>query len=152
MEIRAAEFQRYVQNDVHVRCACTTPWFQAPRNAEFCPLCLSGMTQCWHSAAQWAYSSQTPVAHSWGCGLLVVVISLREGLCRMLTSWNGGFSLHTVNFAYNDTRRGIKKVSLFAKCRYTQSLIICITVGWDFALGMEIMSLFANCRYIRSRY
>ena len=30
----------------------------------------------------------------------------------------------TVNFAYNDTRRGIKKVSLFAKCRHTRSLII----------------------------
>ena len=60
--------------------------------------------------------------------------------------------MHTVNFAYNDTRRGIKKVSLFAKCRYTRSLIICIPVGWDFALGMEILSLFANCRYIRSRY
>ena len=29
--------------------------------------------------------------------------------------------MHTVNFAYNDTRRGIKKVSLFAKCRYTRS-------------------------------
>ena len=58
----------------------------------------------------------------------------------------------TVNFAYNDTRRGIRKVALFAKCRYTRSLILCITVGWDFALGMEILSLFANCRYIRSRY
>ena len=33
-------------------------------------------------------------------------------------------SIHTVNFAYNDTQRGIKKVSLFAKCRYTRSLII----------------------------
>ena len=33
-------------------------------------------------------------------------------------------------------------MSLFAKCRYTRSLIICITVGWDFALGMEILSLF----------
>ena len=58
----------------------------------------------------------------------------------------------TVNFAYNNTRRGIRKVSLFTMCRYTRSLIICITVGWDFALGMEILSLFANCRYIRSRY
>ena len=58
----------------------------------------------------------------------------------------------TVNFAYNDTLRGIKKVSLFAKCRYTRSLIICITVGWEFALGMEILSLFTNCRYTRSRY
>ena len=38
------------------------------------------------------------------------------------------------------------------KCPYTRSLIICITVRWDFALGMEILSLFANCRYIRSRY
>ena len=38
------------------------------------------------------------------------------------------------------------------KCPYTRSLILCITVGWDFALGMEILSLFANCRYIRSRY
>ena len=47
----------------------------------------------------------------------------------------------TINFAYNDTRRGIKKVSLFAKCRYTRSLIIiiilCIKVGRDFALGMD---------------
>ena len=58
----------------------------------------------------------------------------------------------TVNLAYNDTRRGIKKVSLFAKCRYTRSLIICITVGWNFAPGMDIPSLFANCRYMRSRY
>ena len=58
----------------------------------------------------------------------------------------------TVTFAYNDTRRGIKKVSLFAKCCYTRSLIICIIVGWDFDLGMEILSLFANCRYVRSRY
>ena len=57
----------------------------------------------------------------------------------------------TVNFVYTDTRRGIRKVSLFAKCRYTRSPIICTTVGWDFALGMEILSLFANCRYIRSR-
>ena len=56
---------------------------------------------------------------------------------------------YTVNFAYSDTRRGIKKVSLFAKCRYTRSLIICITVGRDFALGMEMLSVFANCRYIR---
>ena len=32
----AAEFQHYVKNDVHVRCTCTTPWFQAPRNVEFC--------------------------------------------------------------------------------------------------------------------
>ena len=45
----------------------------------------------------------------------------------------------TVNFAYNDTRRGIKNVSLFAKCRCTRSLIICITVGWDYALGIEIL-------------
>ena len=30
----------------------------------------------------------------------------------------------TVNFAYNDTQRGIKKVSLCAKCRYTRSLIM----------------------------
>ena len=65
----------------------------------------------------------------------------------------------TVNFGYNNTRRGIRKVSLFAKCRYTRSLIIYIyvlqllnlrthffiTVRWDFALGMEILSLFANC-------
>ena len=37
MGIRAAEFQHYVKlNDVHVHCACTTPWFQAPQNAEFC--------------------------------------------------------------------------------------------------------------------
>ena len=41
----------------------------------------------------------------------------------------------TVNFVYNDTRRGIKKVSLFAKCPYTRSLIICITVGRDFGSG-----------------
>ena len=41
----------------------------------------------------------------------------------------------TVNFAYNDTRRGVKKVSLFAKCRYTQSLIICSTVGRSVASG-----------------
>ena len=58
----------------------------------------------------------------------------------------------TVNVAYNDTRRGI------AKCPYSRSVVIpevsllCVTVGWDFALGMEILSLFANCRYIRSRY
>ena len=58
----------------------------------------------------------------------------------------------TVNFAYNDTRRSIKKVSIFAKCRYTRSLIICITVGRDFVLGMKMLPLFANCRYIRSRY
>ena len=58
----------------------------------------------------------------------------------------------TVNFAYNDTRRGIRKVPLFTKCRYIRSLIVCVTVGWYFALGMKIMSLFANCRYIRSRY
>ena len=32
--------------------------------------------------------------------------------------------MSTVNFAYNDTQRDIKKVSLFAKCRYTRSLII----------------------------
>ena len=45
------------------------------------------------------------------------------------------------------------------KCPYSRSVVIpevplydCITVGWDFALGMEILSLFANCRYIRSRY
>ena len=33
-------------------------------------------------------------------------------------------NMNTVNFAYNDTRPGIRKVSLFAKCRYTRSLII----------------------------
>ena len=60
--------------------------------------------------------------------------------------------VHTVNFAYNDTRRGIKKVSLFAKCRHTRSLIVFITVRREFALGMEMLSLFANCRYIRCRY
>ena len=45
------------------------------------------------------------------------------------------------------------------KCPYSRSVVIpevpsydCITVGWDFALGMEILSLFANCHYIRSRY
>ena len=39
------------------------------------------------------------------------------------------------------------------KCPYTRSLIIlCVTVRWDFALGMEILSLFANCRHIRSRH
>ena len=45
---------------------------------------------------------------------------------------------NTVNFPYNDTRRGIKKVFLFAKCCYnsTRSLIICITMGWHFALGI----------------
>ena len=58
----------------------------------------------------------------------------------------------TVNFAYNDTRRASKK------CPYLQNVVtpevslLCITVGWDFALGMEILSLFGNCRYIRSRY
>ena len=37
-------------------------------------------------------------------------------------------------------------------CRYSQSVVIPqVSVGWDFALGMEILSLFANCRYIRSR-
>ena len=53
--------------------------------------------------------------------------------------------LCTVSFAYNDTRQGIRKVSLFAKCRYTRSIIICITVTsrWDFSLGMGILSLFA---------
>ena len=30
----------------------------------------------------------------------------------------------TVNFAYNNNRRGTRKVSLFAKCPYTRSLII----------------------------
>ena len=42
------------------------------------------------------------------------------------------------------------------KCPYSRSVVIpevplCITVGCDFALGIEILSLFANC-YIRSRY
>ena len=50
----------------------------------------------------------------------------------------------TVNFAYNDIRRGIKKVSLFAKCRYTRSLIICITV-WDGTL----LWAWKFCRYSR---
>ena len=33
-------------------------------------------------------------------------------------------SSYTVNFAYNDTQRGIRKVSLFAKCCDTRSLIM----------------------------
>ena len=41
----------------------------------------------------------------------------------------------TVNFAYNDTRRGIKKVSLFAKCRYTRSLIIMYHSGMGLCAG-----------------
>ena len=41
----------------------------------------------------------------------------------------------TVNFAYNDTRRGIKKVSLFAKCRYTRSLIIMYYSGMGLCSG-----------------
>ena len=57
----------------------------------------------------------------------------------------GMIAIHTANFAYNDTQRGIRKVFLFAKCPCTQRLIIHITVRWDFALGMEILSLFANC-------
>ena len=48
-----------------------------------------------------------------------------------------------VNFAYNDTRRGIRKVSLFAKCRYTRSLIICIQVEWTLLWAWEF------CRYSR---
>ena len=60
--------------------------------------------------------------------------------------------LFTVNFAYNDTRLDIRKMSFFVNCPYTRSLYICITVRWDFALGMEILSLFTNCGYIRSRF
>ena len=41
----------------------------------------------------------------------------------------------TVNLAYNDTRRGIKKVSLFAKCPYTRSLIVCIQSGMGLCSG-----------------
>ena len=41
---------------------------------------------------------------------------------------------------------GLSEVSLYT------DVSLCITVGWDFALGMETLSLFANCRYIRSRY
>ena len=46
--------------------------------------------------------------------------------------------ISSLYYAYNDTRRGIKKVFLFAKCCYnsTRSLIICITMGWHFALGI----------------
>ena len=36
----------------------------------------------------------------------------------------------TVNFACNDTRRGIRKVSLFAKCPYTRSLIVIMCHSW----------------------
>ena len=46
--------------------------------------------------------------------------------------------LCTVNFAYNDTRRGINKVSLFAKCRYTRSLIIMYYSG----MGLFIIIIF----------
>ena len=60
--------------------------------------------------------------------------------------YSGAYVVCTVNFAYNNTRPGIRKVSLFAKCRYMH------TGRMDFALGMEILSLFANCRYIRCRY
>ena len=38
---------------------------------------------------------------------------------------NQGLFAAPVNFAYNDTRRGIRKVSLLVKCRYTRSLIVC---------------------------
>ena len=48
----------------------------------------------------------------------------------------------TVNFAYNDTRRGIKKVSLFAKCRYTRSLIM-------YSSGMGLCSGHGNFVVIR---
>ena len=41
----------------------------------------------------------------------------------------------TVNLAYNDTRRGIKNVSLFAKCRYTRSLIIMYYSGMGLCSG-----------------
>ena len=50
---------------------------------------------------------------------------------------------NTVNFAYNDTRRGIRKVSLFVKCRYTRSLIIC--AQWDGTLPWA----WKSCRYSR---
>ena len=42
---------------------------------------------------------------------------------------------YTVNFAYNDTRRGIKKVSLLAKCRYNRSLIIMYYSGMGLCSG-----------------
>ena len=50
----------------------------------------------------------------------------------------------TVNFAHNDTRRrGIKKVSLFAKCRYTRSLIVM------YYSGMGLCSGYGNSVVIR---
>ena len=48
-----------------------------------------------------------------------------------------------VNFAYNDTRRGIRKVSLFAKCPCTKSLIICIQVDGTLLWAWKF------CRYSR---
>ena len=51
---------------------------------------------------------------------------------------------HTVNFAYNDTRRGIRKVSLFAKCRYTRSPIIIMYYS-----GMGLCSGHGNSVAIR---
>ena len=52
--------------------------------------------------------------------------------------------MSTVNFAYNDNRRGIKKVSLFAKCRYTRSLIIIMYYS-----GMGLCSGHGNSVVIR---
>ena len=89
-------------------------------------------------------TSITKRASSLGCCL-----NMQEWAFQIKSKKGSGY---TVSFAYNDNLRGIRKVSLFAKSRYTRSLIICITGGRDFALGIEMLSLFANCRYIRSRY
>ena len=49
----------------------------------------------------------------------------------------------TVNFAYNDTRRGIRKVSLVAKCRYTRSPIYVLQ------LDGTLLRAWKFCRYSR---
>ena len=49
---------------------------------------------------------------------------------------------HTVNFVYNDTRRGIRKVSFFAKWRYIRSLVI-------LQLDGTLLWVWEFCRYSR---
>ena len=75
---------------------------------------------------------------------------------EMLTNSDLDVSVNTVLSTVRITTLG----GASEKCRYSQSVVIpevsllqvCVTVGWDFALGMDILSLFANCGYIRSRY
>ena len=63
-----------------------------------------------------------PVVTSNPCGLTLAALNL--GTCTLTDTLLMCMPRYTVNFACNDIRPGIEKVSLFAKCRYTRSLII----------------------------